>query len=389
MVDASFIADTPEELGIDPAKLEELLSRVKEEVDEGLLPSAQIAIGRNGKLAAFETYGDASNDSLYCVFSSTKAITSTAAWLLIQEGKLDVEELVRDIVPEFGTNGKEGVRVEQLFTHAAGLPSAPFRSTDWNDRDTRLSRFSSWRLNWEPGSRFEYHPTSSMWVIAEIIERRSGSKFTDFVRERIAIPLGLTDLWVGLPEEQHARVKDVVHVGDGLTSEDYQRMGIPEPPVTEVTEDALTSFNQSEIRKVGVPGGGGIMTAAELALFYQALINNGKALDGTQIWSPEIIGFGTTIRSGDLTDLLYRKRCNRALGLIISGDEDRNYRGFGHTNSPSAFGHGGAGGQIAWGDPETGISIGYCTNGHDRNGLRVGRRGVSISNRAAHLAANP
>lgn len=387
MVDASFIADTPEELGINSTKLEELLSRVREEVDEGLLPSVQIAIGRKGKLAAFETYGDAGKDSLYCVFSSTKAITSTAAWLLIQDGKLDVDELVKDIVPEFGTNGKEIIRVEQLFTHTAGFPSAPFRSTDWNDRETRLSRFSRWRLNWEPGSRFEYHPTSSMWVIAEIIERRSGVTFTDFIRTRIAAPLGLDDLWVGLPQEHHHRVKDVVHVGEGLTPADYRKMGVPEPPVTEVTEDALLSFNRSEIRKVGVPGGGGIMSAAELALFYQALINDGRALQGPQIWSAETIKFGTTIRSGDLTDLLYHKRCNRALGLIISGDADRNYRGFGHANSASAFGHGGAGGQIAWGDPATGISIGYCTDGHDRNGLRVGRRSVSISNRAAACAA--
>ena len=58
---------------------------------------------------------------------------------------------------------------------------------------------------------------------------------------------------------------------------------------------------------------------------------------------------------------------NRALGVVVAGDEHRNARGFGHTNSPLAFGHGGAGGQIAWGDPATGISLGYCTSGHDRN----------------------
>jgi CubicO group peptidase (beta-lactamase class C family) len=305
---------------------------------------------------------------------------------LIQEDKLDINELVKDIIPEFGTNGKDVIRVEQLFTHTAGFPSAPFRPTDWLDRETRLKRFSSWRLNWKPGSRFEYHPTSSMWVIAEIVERRSSLPFTTFIRERIASPLGLDDLWVGLPEEHHHRVEEIVHVGDGLTSEDYVRLGIPEPPETEVTEDALLSFNQSEIRQVGVPGGGGIMSAAELALFYQSLINKGRTFDGTEVWTPEIIKFGTITRSGDLTDLLYHKKVNRSLGLIISGDDDRNYRGFGHTNSPSAFGHGGAGGQIAWGDPETGISIGYCTNGHDRNPLRQGRRGVSISNRAALCA---
>ena len=96
---------------------------------------------------------------------------------------------------------------------------------------------------------------------------------------------------------------------------------------------------------------------------------------------------GLEVRSGDLVDPLYGKRVNRALGVVVSGDADRNFRGFGHANSPSAFGHGGAGGQIAWADPATGISIGYCTNGHDRNPLRLGRRGVGISSRAAFCRA--
>jgi len=77
---------------------------------------------------------------------------------------------------------------------------------------------------------------------------------------------------------------------------------------------------------------------------------------------------------------------NRALGVSIAGDENRNFRGFGHLNSPLAFGHAGAGGQIGWMDPQTGISLGYCTNGHDRNKVRQGRRSVSISNRAAQCA---
>ena len=90
--------------------------------------------------------------------------------------------------------------------------------------------------------------------------------------------------------------------------------------------------------------------------------------------------------TGDLTDPVFGKRANRALGLIIAGDEDRNYRGFGHGNSAQSFGHNGAGGQIAWADPATGISIGYCTNGHDRNPIRQARRGIGISSRAAVCA---
>lgn len=385
MIDPRFVASDPEEVGILPARLNDLLLRVRKEVDEGLLPSAQVAIARRGKLAAFATFGDATNDSLYCVFSSTKAITSAAGWLLIQDGKLKMDELVKDIIPEFGTNGKDVITVEQLYTHTAGFPSAPFRPTDWSDKAMRSKRYRQWRLNWEPGSRFEYHPTSSMWVIAEIIERRSGQGFTDFVRSRIADPLSLPAMYVGLPEDQHHRAKNIVHVGEPMTDEEYDKLGTKRPPVGEVNEVTLTSFNTSDVRKVGVPGGGGFMSAAELALFYQGLLH-GRCVDGEEVWSREILDFGTRVITGDLTDPMTGKAINRALGVVVAGDDSRNFRGFGHTNSPLAFGHGGAGGQIAWADPKTGISLGYCTNGHDRHPMHVGRRGISISNRAAVCA---
>lgn len=386
MPDARFFAESPQAVGLDAERVAALLARVRQEVEEGLLPSAQIAVAREGRLALFETIGEAASDTLYCVFSSTKALTSAAAWLLIESGDLRVEEKAADIVPEFASNGKDAVTVEQLFLHSAGFPSAPFRPMDWFDRERRLSRFASWRLNWPPGSRFEYHPTSSMWVIAEIIERRSGRDFQRFVREEITEPLDLPDFHLGLPASENRRVAELEYRGEALTSEDYARLGIPEPPVTEVTEDAILGFNQPEVRAVPTPGGGGIASAAELALFYQALMHGGS-IGGRRVWQEKTLAMATEVRSGNLRDPLSGKRVNRALGVVVAGDADRNFRGFGHENSPLAFGHGGAGGQIAWGDPTTGISIGYCTNGFDRNPLRMGRRTVSISNRAARAAA--
>ena len=384
MLNRQLIAESPESVGMDPDRLAAVVARVRQEVDEGTLPSAQIAVAREGKLALFETFGDATNNSLYCVFSSTKAITSAAGWLLIESGDLSVDERVAYIVPEFGTNGKDVVTVEQLFLHTAGFPSAPFRPTDWFDRDRRLARFAQWRLNWAPGSRFEYHPSSSMWVIAEIIERRSGRDFIDFVRGEVAEPLGLQGMYVGLPAEENDRVAEIVHCGDPMTSEDYARLGIPEPPVTEVTEDAILSFNRTEVRASPIAGGGGIMTAADLALFYQGLIHGGS-VGGRRVWRDETLRMARQVRSGDLRDPYAGHPVNRGLGIVVAGDKGRNLRGFGHSNSPAAFGHGGAGGQIAWGDPETGVSIGYCTNGHDRNPLRMARRGVSISDRVADV----
>ena len=84
--------------------------------------------------------------------------------------------------------------------------------------------------------------------------------------------------------------------------------------------------------------------------------------------------------------MMFKRPANRALGLIISGDDSRNFRGFGKTNSPLAFGHNGAGGQLAWADPATGLSLGYVTPGHDRNSIRQGSRGVDISSIAAQCA---
>ncbi len=384
MTDAHFLAANPQDVGIDPGKLAQLLKRVAQEVDEGLLPSCQVAIARHGKVAAMATFGDADNNSLYSVFSATKAMTSAAGWLLIQEDKLAIDELVKDIIPEFATNGKENISVEMLFTHTAGFPYAPFRPTDWNDKARRLERFGNWTLNWEPGTRFEYHPTSTMWVIAEIIERRSNVDFAQFVRNRIAKPLGLETLYVGAPESVHHRIKDVMHTGEPMVEADYTALGMPMPPATEVTPEALLAFNTSEVRQVPVPGGGGHMSAADIALFYQALINGGAALSGEQIWTQKTLDYAFTVRN-TFPDML-GVSANRALGVVVSGDKTRNGRGFGHTNSETAIGHSGAGGQLAWGDPTTGISLGYVTNGHDAHAVRQARRGISISNKAAVCA---
>jgi CubicO group peptidase (beta-lactamase class C family) len=377
-----FFAESPEGVGVDPQKLEALFERAEREVREGLLPSVQIAVAREGKIAAMRTFGnviregrvtEAKNDTLYTIFSATKAITSAAAWILIQEGKLSIDERVADIVPGFGENGKDRITVEQ------GPP-------EWSYPELRRSRYGRWKLSFEPGTRFEYHPSSGMWIISEIVSIRSGVEFRQFVRERIAGPLGLPDMYVGLPEEENGRVAEILHVGEEMTDAELAERGLPKLPVTEVTPENLSRFNEPEVRAVGVPGGGGIMTAAELALFYQALIHDGRAHDGTQIWDPELLRDVRTIRNPEFVDPVFRKRANRGLGVIVAGDRDKNYRGFGHTGSELMFGHNGAGGQIAWADPESGLSLGYCTNGFDRNWLRLGRRGVGISSRAAACA---
>ncbi|HXW84356.1 MAG TPA: serine hydrolase domain-containing protein, partial [Candidatus Binataceae bacterium] len=343
MPSAEFFADTPREVGLDPAKVQALLDRAEREVKEGLLPSSQVAIARNGKIAAMRTVGHAvqggqdkpaTNDTRYVIFSCTKAIISAAAWILIGEGKLDPSKRVIDYIPEFGTNGKDVVTVEQTLLHIGGFPNAPYPQDEWLDRNKRIERFKMWRLEWPVGSKFTYHPTSGFWVIAEIIERQTGADFREFVHRRISTPLGIPDLRVGLPREMQSKVADVIHVSEPLTNEERKKLGLPELPETEVTEEAIMGFNRANVREAGVPGGGAITTAADLALFYQGLLHN-RARDGSQIWKPEVLRDAIRARSGDYKDPVMGVKVNRGLGVVLAGGDGlANFRGFGKTNSP-------------------------------------------------------
>ena len=189
---------------IDAAKVDALLARARREVDDGLLPSCQVALALEGELVAFETFGDATPDTRYHVFSCTKAFVAAAVWALIGDGLIDVQQPVITYIPEFGTNGKDVITVEQVMLHTAGFPHAPLGPPDWDTREGRVAAFARWRLNWEPGTSYEYHATSAHWVLAEIIDRVTGGDYRDVVEERVTGPAGLPRV-LGLPESAKPR----------------------------------------------------------------------------------------------------------------------------------------------------------------------------------------
>jgi CubicO group peptidase (beta-lactamase class C family) len=377
-VPTPYNIEKPESLGVVPERLDALLTRIRREVDAGLLPSCQLALARDGKLAAFETVGDARPTTRYVAFSATKAIVASAAWILIGEGKLDLSARVADLVPEFATNGKDVITVEQVMLHTSGFPLAPLGPPAWASRDARLEAFAKWRLNWEPGTRFEYHATSAHWVLAELIERAAGEDYRSFIRTRIAEPLGLA-LGLGIPEDEQQDIARLHPVGEPPSVEELAAIGLPPFDLGEVTEDALLGFNTPANMAVGVPGGGGVMTAADMALFYQALLHNPGG-----IWDADVLADATgNVRCTFPDALMLGASCNRTIGLMVAGDDGKSHmRSMGRTVSSRAFGHPGAGGQLAWADPETGISLCYFTNGLDRNPLREGKRGVAVSSLA-------
>ena len=372
---------------VDPEALDGLLRRAGREVDEGLLPACQVALAHRGELLASRTYG-APPTSRFVMYSCTKAVTAGALWLLLGDGMLDRGTRVADVVPVFGDHGKDAVTVEHLLTHTAGFPRARMPFDEWVDPGRRAARLASWELEWEPGSRFVYHPSSAHWVLAQLAESVTGLDFRTFVRQSLLGPLGIDSLRLGPAPGEQSDVLDVVGVGDPVTPAELEELGGSvglDVSAVAVSEEDLLLHNDPGVRAVGQPGGGAVGRAADLAMYYQALL-----ADPDGLWRPEVLAQGTAeVRCG-LLDPMTGAPADRTLGLVLAGDDDgAMLRGFASTNSPRAFGHMGAGGQVAWADPRTGLSFAYLTNGLDRNPLRMGARGLSLSYRAGGVVTAP
>lgn len=367
---------------VDRRALDAVLARARRDVDEGVLPSCQIALARHGELIAFETYGDAGPDTRYVVFSCVKAFVAATVWALMGDGVLDVKRRVADYVPEFAASGKgkEAVTVEQLLVHTGGFPHANLGPPEWYSSEGRLEAFARWTLEWEPGTAYEYHPTSAHWVLGEIIERVGGDDMGGVVHDRVTRPVGLSHRVLGVPLDHQYGIAHLEVRGQVADAAELEAViGVRDMPGVQDAYSALLCLNQPEVRALGIPGGGGVMRADELALFYQALLRNPG-----RIWAPGILADATGTIRNCFADPLFGSPANRTLGLTVAGDDGLGFlRGFGTATSPHAFGHGGAGGQIGWADPESGLSLAFATNGIDANVIRQGRRGLEISTLAA------
>ncbi|HEX6422371.1 MAG TPA: serine hydrolase domain-containing protein [Acidimicrobiales bacterium] len=369
---------------LDAAKVTALLDRARREVDEGLLPAVQVAVGWQGEVVVDATFG-APDDARILGFSTTKALVGAAAWRLVGEGSLDLAAPVADYIPAFAANGKEAVTVEQVLLHLGGFPLAPLGPNRWSTRAGRHEQYARWHLTLPPGEVYVYHPTAGHWVIADIVEELTGLPYADAVERTVTAPLGLPRL-LGIPVAAQAGVLTTVGVGSPATASEIEaEMGVPPPPgvPTDVAIADLLSLNDPRARATGVPGGGGIFRAADLALLYQAFLHDPQGL-----WDPAVLADATGVVRNRLPDT-WGVPANRTRGgLVVKGDDGLGHRrGFGHTTSARAFGHDGVGGQMAFADPASGLSVAYLTSGLDQHLVREKRRGVDIASLAADVLA--
>ncbi|MFJ1968150.1 serine hydrolase domain-containing protein [Streptomyces sp. NPDC087903] len=363
----------PETVGVDPHRLDVLLRRVRLEVEHGPLPSAQVAVARGGRLVAFETWGDADRGTRYVLQSVGRSIVAGVVWKLIGDGLLDVNEQVAAIIPEFAPNGKETVTVEQVLTHTAGFPFAPLGHPKMLDREQRLAAFGRWRLDYPPGSRFQFHLTSAAWLVAEIVERRTGLSFADHLREHIAGPLGLSSLELGVPVERQPGTVAPMTATD-RTSDDQE--ADPWGP---------WYLSDPHVLAAGEPSHALVATAADVALYFQALEHSG-------LWKPGAVAEGTRIR---LTDHPHGERVygggggpRTSMGLFVTVAGPDAGSGLPSTGSAALFGSAGAAYQLGFMDPETGLSFACLSNGYPLAGYDHSPRGKALLTNVANLAAD-
>lgn len=366
-------------LGVDHTQLQRLVQRVQRALDTSPLPSVQFALAKDNALVLFETLGNQTNDTRYLVYSCTKPLVAAACWKLMGEGLLDIHATVSRYLPVFGGGGKERVTVEQLLCHSSGFPNATLGPPHWWDSTSRLAQMAHWELEWTPGTQVVYHPLSAWWVLAEIISAVSGVDYRRYIQQAILQPCGLSKLRLGVPRDEGDDIAAVAYVGEPPDAQELRALFGREVQWPADQDAFYLSFNEPDVRALGLPGGGAVSTAADMALFYQALLHNPD-----EIWERATLAQVIGKVYCDVPDPHSGAPAHRGLGVVVAGDDRfKINRGMGEKVSAQAFGHQGVGGQVAWGDPQSGLSFCLLTNGLDANLLRSTRLCTAASNLAA------
>ncbi|MFN4175323.1 serine hydrolase domain-containing protein [Phenylobacterium sp.] len=291
-------------------------------------------------------------NTLACVFSTTKALAALLVARAVDAGKLAYDQKVADLWPEFAQAGKGDITVEQALSHQAGLPGflEPMEPSLWVEWDAIAAKLAAMAPMWPPGTASGYHPITFGYLAGEIFRRADGRMMGDALGEDIRTPFGL-DLWIGLPESEFDRLAEL------------QRPNAL-PNFGEVNDATRAAFltpwasaagvPAAVWRKTQVPSANGYATAPALARLMGALANDGW-LDGEQILSPALIAEATRerIRGQDLV-----------LPFVMSW-------GAGFMRNPPnrpwgpgerTFGHSGWGGSCAFADPDRKLAGGYVMN---------------------------
>ncbi len=328
---------------------------IQEGARRGLHSAVQLFVSRFGKTVFDDTIGDdetgstLTRETLMPLLSAAKPLTSVAMLQLVEREFLDLDVPVADVIPEFANGGKAGITTRHLLTHTGG-----FREVDtgwphagWDETVRRVCE-TPLEESWVVGESSGYHVASSWFVLGELIRRIDGRSFSDYLREEVCLPLGMTDVWNGMPE-------DIWHAyGERIGQMEQLERG-------EIRELPWHDFAHSS---AAAPGGNTRGPVSQLGRFYQCLLNGG-VLDGVQILKPETVDQLTSRHRVGAFDQTLQHVIDFGLGVIVDsnryGAETVPY-GYSRYCSEQTFGHGGSQSSIGFADPEHGLVVCYVAD---------------------------
>jgi CubicO group peptidase (beta-lactamase class C family) len=308
------------------------------------------------------------HDSATVIFSCTKGVMAVCAYLLVQDGRLDLDLPIAYYWPEFAQAGKERITVRHALAHRAGL--------SYLDTDLTLDDVVAWdpviraieiqRPHTAPEDGHAYHAATIGWLIGEVVRRITGLSPGANFRAVLGDPLDL-DTWIGLPadaRDQVAWMEPPLPDDDSEFAKGFARLA-NEPNLVRAmslgkafafpSADGQVTFNDPVIQAAEIPGAGGISSAASLARLYAACVTGVDG--GAALLTPGSIADGLRVQSA---------------GPQLTGQPDDGARwgtGFQIASAPAqpllgptSFGHTGAGGQLAFGDADHRASFAYLTN---------------------------
>jgi CubicO group peptidase (beta-lactamase class C family) len=295
-------------------------------------------------------------DTITLVFSAAKGPTATCIHQLVEAGRLDVDLPIAHYWPEFGCNGKEEITLRMVLSHQAGLAAI--------EADLTLEQVLAWQPvveaiaaqapNWEPGTKHGYHARSFGWILGELIRRITGQMPGQYLAEHICGPLGLR-YWVGLPAEQLPDCATLIPP-EGGSSTIAELLGA----------DSLTArvmsgpsglfgynemWNRPEVLQAQMPSSNGVGDARSLARFYCALTGE---VDGVSLLGPEQLAKACEQQVRGPDAVIFHETCF-GLGYALQPS-------LAPGAGPRCFGHPGAGGALAFADPDAQLGFAYVMN---------------------------
>jgi len=369
---ASIQGTKPEEVGLSQDRLKRIHEVVASHIDAHDISGAVTLVARKGRVAHLEAQGVldlASNkpmpkDGLFWIASMSKPITGVAILMLMEEGKVRLNDPVSKFIPEFRgmkvavmedrpagpapANNPDAppayytvpasreITIQDLLTHVSGLVSGGAASRVELAKVARkpgetladyIPRLGATSLDFQPGSRWSYSPGAGFETLGRIVEIVSGQSFDQFLRQRIFDPLGMKDIFFHPPADRMPRIATTYHrANNALTPVD--------------TQARLTNTTYFS-------GAGGLMTDAEDYVQFGQMLLNGGELNGKRLLSPRTVDLMASVFA---PDTLPGRQRGRGFGLSVQVINDAIAAGY--RVSSGSFGWDGAFGTHFWIDPK-------------------------------------